>query len=460
MDRPEFESRLRIFRSFGSKEHWEDNITRALMCAIVRSLSGPAILKGLIERAANYVDEASRAKIEDLSRAKLLIARTQVSFAATEPREDEVEGAFLLEIVPSDPAPSSFPQPLANSPDGEAGRFDGLLRLATDEGRLFEIAIESKLYEPVSTAQREKYCARLGADRCTCMRQPLKWSDVLSVIDSLPDVNRREPLVEDFVDYIESLWWLPGYRGFSWADFTPERREARFQQLRRLAESLCGPGKSFTSCDWVREDRGDVNLRLPGDGLLGNVGLASWEDDSIRAKLVIGYGGTPRRLLGADPQRISDVFKQLVQRVGKVDFAVLFRVNCWPREVLIASDTETVTTSEPWQPHWEKLIDLLALAESQRTVSQETLDDIRKHAADGEAGKIDSLGGRLAQFAARTRPVRHFGLLVVSALIEPKTLIDCGNSSDKAERVALGTLAPMVEALRNASMVALTSPVP
>ena len=88
------------------------------------------------------------------------------------------------------------------------------------------------------------------------------------------------------------MHWLSGFRGFRAADFKEEGQARRRGRLFQLAgEIQRADGDEPLGVVDHREQRGgfDIDFYL-GDQfrLIGNTGIASWSDDSLVVKLVVG----------------------------------------------------------------------------------------------------------------------------------------------------------------------------
>lgn len=482
-------TRLRIFRFFGSTERFEDNLTRALLCVITRSMSGSIVLQRLLELTCDRLESSGRDQAiaadlrRGIARLKKVKVTTQTAFDAAEPATDS-DFAVVVELGPSSPPPEIGRG--VCEPETGGGRFDALLECQSGDDHSFVVVIESKLYGSETREKLAKYATHLNKGRNALAN--LRWSDVLGVVDGLPTLNRTEPLIEDFVEYLESFYWLAGFRGFSREHFTDEGRSGRLHQLRILTESLAidGFGASpFASCRSLR-DGGDFDLYTWDQfRLIGNVGLASWDNNSIHAKLVIGsfqyyddgssnsrnaaiqehsarrspiattYDGTIR-LLKAPSEAIAAEIGKLIVSVPQVEASIGFR--CFFnrfQDMWINSRSKNLGHDGSW----DDLEIGLRLAERPEAVSSDTIADIRRYLGerapetDLQLGRIETLLGRAGQ---RTRKPTHHGVLVVAAKIDLHKLIEAGSSIEKAQGVVREVLEPFTESLRSISRIACT----
>lgn len=329
---------LNVFRAYGSKSHCEDNVTRALLCVIAKSANGELLLDGLLRRcisnAAN--DEVSKRNVPLLKKAISQVHRASIGtqalkYLGTTDDPDKLDFSVLIELTPTS-REARAPE-LVDALHNATGRFDAILECDYGDDGAFLLAVEAKLYADETDEKLQKYRAILGPE--TCISVKLSWSDIFGLLDCLPDENRRDPIVKDFIEYLEDMWWLAGFRGFRAEDFQEGARGRRCHKLRQLASDLAvtrgGSMPAFACCRPLR-DPTEVDL-LPTDqfSLIGNVGLATWDDFALYAKLVIGsfrfdYDGEPelteRLRAGAHRQwAIAESYHQfnLFAKINAVD---------------------------------------------------------------------------------------------------------------------------------------------
>jgi hypothetical protein len=296
---------LNVFRAYGSKSHCEDNVTRALLCVIAKSASGDVLLENLLRRCASCAarDDVSNQTLPLLEKAIDQIRTASVGTQAhmdlgTADEPQDWDFSVLIELTPT----NREARALAPTPQLQdaAGRFDAILKCGYGNGSSFLVVAEAKLYGDESDEKLQKYRQILGPDSCISVK--LNWADIFGLLDCLPDQGRLDPISRDFIEYLEDLWWLAGFRGFRVADFQERERSGRYHKLRQLASELVLIGdasKPSFACSRPLRDPADLDL-LPIDQfkLIGNVGLATWDDVALYAKLVIGsfrfdYEGDP-----------------------------------------------------------------------------------------------------------------------------------------------------------------------
>lgn len=481
---------LRVFRFIGRTQRFEDNVTRALLCVITRSMSGNVILRRLLELICERLEDSGRPQdvaiaaemrreIPRITKAKV---STQKAFEEAE-RASKSDFAIVVELGPSLPPPQINGRDY--EPEAGGGRLDAALEIVCGDNKSFDVAIESKLYSLETGEKLAKYAVHLNAERHAITH--LKWEDVLALFDELPKLNRSEALIEDFVEYLESFYWLAGFRGFAPQHFTEDGASNRIHQLKILTESLAGSGyedSPFAMCRALR-DAGDYDLYTWDQfRLIGNVGLATWDKESIRAKLVIGsfqfyddgssndrkaqiqehsgrrspiattYAGT-QQLLSTPRKPLLDAIQKLTETLPHVEASIGFRFffNRYQDKWI---NSRSRKLGDPGA--WDELENGLRLAERPETVCHETVDVIRKHLADPDAeNKLQEIEALLDASEKRTRRPTHHGVLVVSAVIDSKSLWAARSSLKQVQRVIRGTLDPLTEALRSIS-IATASP--
>lgn len=488
MDFKQIPSRLRVFNFFGSTERFEDNVTRALLSVITRSLSGSHVLRQLLELICDRLEtsevngDVARDMRHRLKNLKNVDIATQQAFEAGA-QSSESEFAVVVEIGPSCPLPEAgIP---AVQPGLGGGRLDAAFVFRCDDDKVFVVAIESKLYVAESPEKLAKYAAHLNTDRHAIAH--IRWSDVLEVFDGLPTLNRADPLVEDFIEYLESFYWLAGFRGFSEKHFCDTGKYGRIHQLKVLTESLVAgdPGESpYAMCRPLSE-AGDFDLYTWDQfGLIGNVGLASWDNHSIHAKLVIGsfqyyghssqidrqvqiqeYSGRERpiavtfegtrSLLKASPELVASEITKVVKEVPQLKGSIGFR--CFFgrfQDLWINSSARTLADGA-----WAELDAGLRLAERSEPVTNKTMTAIRRYLepfCEDIESRLRQVEALLNKMGESKRTPTHHGVLVLAAELDSQKLIAAGSSLERVRSIVRETLDPMTRLLRTLSQISLS----
>lgn len=472
---------LNVFRHVGDKVYWEDNVTRALLCVITRSAAGGLILREILDRCVEIATAPRPEQIEAAHRAACTLSAVEVStqhaFRDGEVADDELTFAILVELTPTRRSPLIPGSEPALGIRG-AGRFDGYLDCASANDVRFAVAIESKLYGHEHVDKLEKYAQHFGIQRC--IRSNLTWSFVLDVLESLPTVCKSDPLVTDLADFLVDMHWLVGFRGFRSSDFTERDRARRFHNLRELANSLCAPDceMEFVATRSLRTDAGDIDVYVRDQFLLlGNVGLASWDHQSLRAKLVIGsfsyketadtelttrlrtasgqefprwqsYWAT-KALLSADRDSVVEVIWQASQQDPLLGARVGFRCffNRFEDYWLSSKPTELASRADVHQ-----LIEWLQLAEDSGEITSSTLDAI-EHVLDKVS--IPDLQAVRALREQKPNPPRkptHHGSLLFSTSLETERMV--GVAPEQCRQYAGNALSRLHGLLRELSNLA------
>lgn len=136
----------------------------------------------------------------------------------------------------------------------------------------------------------------------------------------LPDEAACDPVLTDFRSFLDRDPHLTGFTGFRLSDFSPGERllDSRLQRFcNRLVARDADP--VFAGAEVQRKRDGwDYDILLAQQfRLVGNIGLASWDQDGLYAKLVVGWRSrwqTDRVLASApDPERLRDLLRGLAR---------------------------------------------------------------------------------------------------------------------------------------------------
>jgi hypothetical protein len=437
---------LNLFRFVGRERLWEDNVTRGLLSLLTRSPCGGLVLRELLDLCYDraLADDSSAALKEVYGRALRDVGSVSIDWQRSaksehhEIAEEEREFAVLIALTPEKPGERP---PKVIEVDKAEGRFDAILRCTTSNS-VFDVVVEAKLHGSVQSEQWSRYLKILGRDRC--LQVALSWADVVAILRGLPEACRHDPVVDDYVQYLIDLYWLAGFSGFTHEDFSHERVDARKGKLRQLVEEIISAEKeSPKGVVGLHQLSGDADVDLyPRDqfSLLGNTGVASWRDDSLLAKLVIGtfkfyddtgvrqvivqgsgrdqpkfesYAGT-RRLLEVDQEAVGRVIAEAAVE-GALDAFVEFR--CFfgrgpGLDLSVSSRHWDIRVPADWEPVSQAL--RLAEPENGGDVTEASLMRLRQFLPpDQQVDRFSKVRALLA--TKRERRATHHGTLVVTS---------------------------------------------
>lgn len=444
---------LNLFRFYGDTSHWEDNVTRGLLVLLTRAAAGGLILRELLDRcvelrcAKGYRTEDGDELRELAAQLATVQVRGQTYFSANEDEQADSGLAVLIALSPASKPPESYgnerPATVTSQEDQLTGRFDAQLDCITGDGHSFQVVVESKLYSQVGDEQWNRYVAKLSAQGRRCVQVQLSWADVTEILEGLPTANRADPLVADYLEYLTDMYWLSGFRGFRHHDFTPNGRDSRRWRLRQLAAAVAERDEEIVG--W-REVRGgfDIDLYVRGQyQVLGNTGLAAWEDKEAGVKLVIGafsppdgevsqrlqkesglsapdyptYWGT-RRLLQLDQSEVATCIERTAQSIG-LQAQVMFRL--WFhrfKDVYIFSRTWDLKSVD-----WPEVARALRAGEppTTRYVDQKSLDQLEQFLEDP-----NQLKEPRHDLSTADRSPTHHALLLLWSPMSPDELVSAG----------------------------------
>jgi len=285
---------LNVFNHFGDSAQNENNTTRAFLIAATRSAWSPMLLRGFFDLVASRVKERfpERAALLgcfaqawpdeiDISMEKNIRAETFPGVG--------VDRAVLVELTPA-----GIVADLAVRPPeiGETGRVDATIVVRQSDSDGLALVIESKLYGRAGHEQLMKYKQALESRNIETLLVDVAWEEIYALADSLPEAAEHDSILSDFKSFLARDPRLAGFTGFRQGDFDGPAYvlDARLQ---KLCETLAGQStNSPLQGVMVERKRGglDYDILLADQSrLVGNIGLACWDQDALYAKLVIGW---------------------------------------------------------------------------------------------------------------------------------------------------------------------------
>lgn len=285
---------LNVFNHFGDSAQNENNTTRAFLIAATRSPWSPMLLRGFFDLVASRVKERSPEQavlIGSFSQAwpdEIEISMERDIRAETFPGVG-VDRAVLVELTPAGIV-ADLPSQLMEI--GETGRVDATIVVRQSDSDGLALVIESKLYGRAGHEQLMKYKQALESRNIKTLLVDVAWEEIYTLADSLPEAAEHDAILSDFKSYLARDPRLAGFTGFRQGDFGGPAYvlDARLQ---KLCETLAGQSTdSALRGAKVERKRGglDYDILLADQSrLVGNIGLACWEQDALYAKLVIGW---------------------------------------------------------------------------------------------------------------------------------------------------------------------------
>ena len=185
------------------------------------------------------------------------------------------------------------------------------------------IVIESKLYGPAGDEQLTRYKKKLEEKLVRTVLVEISWEEIYQLCESLPEEAEHDPVLSDFKDFLARDARLVGFTGFRKEDFAGSRHEDFVggpylldSKLQRLCDRIAGKGDGGKP----ERKRGGLDYDLPlaqQSSLVGNIGLASWDQDALQAKLVIGWRSRWHTDRVLDTTWNADGVPDLIRQVGQ-----------------------------------------------------------------------------------------------------------------------------------------------
>lgn len=200
-----------------------------------------------------------------------------------------VARAILVELTPAGVVTDLPPEP---TEIGGTGRVDATVVVRQSDGDGLALVIESKLYGRAGHEQLMKYKQALESRSIKTVLVDVAWEEIYTLADSLPEAAEHDAILSDFKAFLARDPRLAGFTGFRQGDFDGPAYvlDARLQ---KLCETLAGQstGSALQGAKVERKRGGlDYDILLADQSrLVGNIGLACWEQESLYAKLVIGW---------------------------------------------------------------------------------------------------------------------------------------------------------------------------
>ena len=152
------------------------------------------------------------------------------------------------------------------------------------------------------------------------------WEEVYALADDLPDAAEHDPIIGDFKSFLARDPRLAGFTGFQKGDFTGPAYVLDVR-LQKLSETLAGQSVDpVLRSAQVERKRGGLDydiLLAEQSRLVGNIGLACWEQKALYAKLVIGWRSrweTDRAIkFGAASEQVHGLIRRLA---GHADLTI------------------------------------------------------------------------------------------------------------------------------------------
>jgi len=201
-----------------------------------------------------------------------------------------------------------------------ARRTEGDTLGGQSKGSALAIVIESKLYGPAGIEQLGRYKRKLQEKSIRTVLVEIRWEDIYKLCESLPQAAEHDPVLSDFKEFLARDARLVGFTGFRQEDFVggPQLLDSKLQ---RLCDRIAGKGDDpVLGGGKAERKRGGLDYDLPltqQASLVGNIGLASWNQDGLQAKLVIGWRSRWHTDRVLDSTWNADGVPDLIRQVGR-----------------------------------------------------------------------------------------------------------------------------------------------
>jgi len=229
---------------------------------------------------------------------------------------DGVQRAILVELTPVGIAPDP-PQQQVDARDA-AGRVDATIVVRQSQSDVLAIVIESKLYGRAGHEQLMRYKQALER-KIPTVHVEVTWEDIYALADSLPEAAEHDPIIGDFKSFLARDPRLVGFTAFRDGDFTGPGYLLDLR-LQKLCETLVGRNADpLLRAERVERKRGGLDydiLLAEQSRLIGNIGLACWEQDALYAKLVIGSRSRWETNRAIDSSVAADYLSALIRRLA------------------------------------------------------------------------------------------------------------------------------------------------
>ena len=312
---------LNIFHHFGDSAQNENNTTRAFLIAATRSPWSPMLLRGFFDLVAARIRE----RLPDQAAVLGCFSQSwpdQVEISMERDIKAEsfpgvgVERAIIVELTP---LAAALDLPQQTTEVGDSGRVDATIVIRQSESDGLALIIESKLHGRAGHEQLLRYRQALENRQIKTVLVDVAWEEVYALADDLPEAAEHDPIIGDFKSFLARDPRLAGFTGFQKGDFTGPAYVLD-GRLQKLSESLAGQSLDpvLRSAQVERKRGGlDYDMLLSEQSrLVGNIGLACWEQKGLYAKLVIGWRSrweTDRVIkFGAASELVNGLIRRLV----------------------------------------------------------------------------------------------------------------------------------------------------
>lgn len=286
---------LNLFWHFGDSAQNENNTTRAFLIAASRSPWSSILLRGFSDLACCRASDAKPAFGRSITR---LLTQWPESIELSLERDITPESfpgagvrhAILVELTPQSGA-SQEPAPTEDL--DVRGRVDATIVLRGADGNGLGLIVESKLYHRAGRNQLERYRRGLETKGISTVLISVSWEEVYTLANSLPEEASYDPIMSDFKSFLERDSRLTGFTGFRIEDFSLQN-DLMDEKLGRCCNKLLASpvwDARFTNATLERKRGGlDYDVLLANQSvLIGNLGVATWENDALYLKLVVGW---------------------------------------------------------------------------------------------------------------------------------------------------------------------------
>ncbi len=286
---------LNLFWHFGDSAQNENNTTRAFLIAASRSPWSSILLRGFFDlvfsRACDTKPEFGRSIkrffTEWPEAVEFSLERdiTPQSFPGL-----GVQHAIVIELTPQ----SKAAQEEAPSEDLDLrGRVDATIVVRNAKGNGLALVVESKLYHRAGRDQLERYRRGLDAKGVSAVLISFSWEEVYAIANSLPEEASYDPIMSDFKSFLERDSRLTGFTAFRVEEFSLQN-DLMDEKLGRCCNKLLASpawDARFNNATLERKRGGlDYDILLANQSvLIGNLGVATWENDALYLKLVVGW---------------------------------------------------------------------------------------------------------------------------------------------------------------------------
>jgi hypothetical protein len=322
---------LNLFHHFGDRDENENNTTRAFLIAATRSPWSPMLFRSFLDLLAEQILGSSPELLPDFDKffrswPETLQVSLERDISADKFPGDDVAVAILVALTPVSECGGQIVDFQFSKPTGRvdatliARRTEGDTSGGQSKGSALAIIIESKLYGPAGIEQLARYKSKLEEKKIRTVLVEVRWEDIYKLCESLPQAAEHDPVLSDFKEFLARDARLVGFTGFREEDFVlgPQLLDSKLQ---RLCDRIVGKGDDpVLGGGRAERKRGGLDYDLPltqQSSLIGNIGLASWSQDALHAKLVIGWRSRWHTDRVLDTTWNAECVPDLIRQVGR-----------------------------------------------------------------------------------------------------------------------------------------------